>query len=203
MDDPDVDPRQRQAALEGLDRLNRWPGQRVPVLKGLSRLLGPPTGGTRRLVELGAGSGALARWLAPRLEGLGHRVEVLATDLSAAEGVQVLDALGPSLPEADIYFSNLMLHHLDDAAVSSMLAAQARRSRIGFAHFDLRRHWLHYYGAAVLLRLSRMPDIIVQDGARSIQQGFTRGELLALGAGLDVRVRAQGLFRWMLSWRRA
>jgi|SRR5665213_525361 len=204
MDLPGLAPEERMQALKGLHRLSRWPGQRGPILRGLAAMLGRPQSRTRRLIEVGAGSGHLSSWLAPRLKDLGHTVELLATDREAAEGVLSLDALSRDLPEADIYFSNLMLHHLEDADVKMMLSRQAAVSRVGLVHFDLHRHWAHYYGAWFFLRTARMPGIVLQDGSLSIQQGYTRAELmdLAEGASLSVRIDWNFPFRWMLSWRR-
>ncbi|HTB23648.1 MAG TPA: hypothetical protein VK914_13205 [bacterium] len=195
---------ERQAALQGLDRISRWPGQRAPLLRGLAALLGKPAPRVRRLVEVGAGSGRLASWVGLRLRALGHRVEVIATDREACEGVSKMDALARPLPEADIYFSNLLLHHLDDADVRTMFGLQAAASRVGLLHCDLHRHWAHFHGAGFFLRAARMPDIILEDGAGSIQQGFTRRELEALALGLPAaQVDWTFPFRWMLTWRRS
>lgn len=203
MDTPDLDARERQEALLGLDRLARWPGQRAPLLGALERLLGRPQAGTRKLVELGAGSGSLSRWMARELAQRGHRVEVQATDLNPGEGVSSLDVLAPSLPEADIYFSNLLLHHLDDAVLPGMLARQAAASRLGLAHYDLHRHWAHLQAARLILWCSRMPDIVRQDGSLSIRQGFSRAELLALVRDLPgAQVAWHPPFRWLLTWHR-
>jgi len=205
MDSEGLAPAERQAALDGLERIGRWPGQRAPVLKELASLLGRPQPGTRRLVEVGAGSGHLAQWVGVRLRAMGHSVEVLATDREPAEGVTRLDALDRGLPEADIYFSNLMLHHLEDADVRTMFGRQAAASRLGLLHCDLHRHWAHYYGAGFLLWAAGMPDIIRQDGASSIQQGFTRAELGDLAESVlpGARIEWHFPFRWILTWRKS
>jgi hypothetical protein len=204
MDAAGLAPDERQAALDGLDRIGRWPGQRGPILRALASRLGRPQPGLRRLVEVGAGSGQLARWLAERLAARGHRVEVLPTDREAAPGVARLDAVAGTLPEADVYYSNLLLHHLEDGDAQAMLRRQASACRLGLLHFDLQRHPIHFYGARVILAAAGMPAIIRQDAASSIQQGFTRAELLALAAPLPgAGVHWQCPFRWMLAWRRS
>lgn len=202
MDQRGLPKAERDAALAGLDRLSAWPGQRGPLLAALQRLLGRPSAQRRRLIELGAGSGHLSAWLQGRLRSRGHRLDVVATDRRGARGVKALDALGP-LPKADIYFSNLLLHHLDDRDAAKSLQAQARASRLGLAHYELQRHWAHYYGAAALLPLARMPAIVQGDGLRSIQQGYHRAELAALAAGLPgASVHWRFPCRWLLTWRR-
>jgi hypothetical protein len=201
MDDPRLDPAEHQAALEGLERISRWPGQREPLLRAVLGLLGPATSRRVRVIEVGAGSGHLAAWMRRRLGSLGYRAEVLASDRVAAPGVRRLDALSTRLPEADVYCSNLLLHHLPDDGVQRMLRAQSRASRRGWAHYDLHRHWLHFYGASFLLRAAGLPRINWSDGLRSIQQGFRREELLALApAGAAVSWHAP--FRWCLRWQR-
>lgn len=203
MDQADLPAAERRAALDGLERVAAWPGQRGPILEALLGLLGPPHGRRWRLVEVGAGNGNLARWLGAQLGARGHRVELLATDLTPAPGVRHLDAVRGRLPEADVYYSNLMLHHLPDAAVTTMLERQARACGRGLLHFDLQRHWAHFYGALALFAATGMPPIIRHDGMRSIQQGFSRAELRALARPLGgVRVDWTAPFRWRLSWRR-
>ena len=204
MDASDLPARERQQALLGLERIATWPGQRAPLLRALLALLGPPSDRRRKLVEVGAGSGSLAPWLQARLAQHGHQVEVLATDRVAAPGVRRLDALRGPLPEADIYFSNLFLHHLPDDKLSRMLQRQAAACRVGLAHFDLHRHALHYYPAAALIQVARLPRINLVDGLRSIQQGYTRVELQALASRLPgAQVRWSFPFRWMLTWQRS
>jgi hypothetical protein len=204
MDSAGLDPVERQAALDGLRTISTWPGQRGPILRALAELLGRPKPGIRRLIEVGAGSGHLSQWVASRLRALGHTVEVLATDLEATGGVTQMDALSTALPEADIYFSNLMLHHLEDADVQTMFQRQAAVSRVGVLHYDLHRHWAHFYGARFLLKAGGLPEIVRSDGATSIQQGFSRRELRALAepALPKARITWHFPFRWLLTWKR-
>jgi hypothetical protein len=204
MDRPGLPKAERDAALAGLERLSAWPGSRGPLLESVRGLLGPPDGKRRRLVELGAGGGGLARWLAARMAALGHRAEVLATDLVAAPGVRRLDALSGRLPAADLYYSNLMLHHLDDDGVARLLRRSARASALGVVHIDVQRHWLHYYGAVALLGLGGFDPINQIDARLSIQQGYTRAEMEALARGLGpgAALTWHVPFRWRLAWKR-
>jgi hypothetical protein len=204
MDRPGISKAERDVALAGLDRLSAWPGSRAPLLGSVRALLGPPDGKRRRLVELGAGGGALSRWLARSLAGLGYRAEVLATDRVGAPGVRRLDALAGRLPAADLYFSNLVLHHPPDAGVRRLLERSAQASARGCVHIDIQRHWLHYYGAMALLKLAGLPRINRADARLSIQQGYTRREWLGLARGLGEGAEAtwQFPFRWRLAWKR-
>ena len=200
MDLPGLDPSEREAALRGIEEISHWPGQRRPLLMALLRVIGPASG-RLKLVELGAGSGHLSRWVALELARRGFEAEVLPTDLFPHPSVEKLDCLDPALPEADLYFSSLLLHHLDDASVSSMLALHASKARLGFAHFDLQRSLLHFYLAKARIALAGLPRINQIDALLSIQQGYSRRELRDL-AGPGPKIRWSFPFRWMLEWRR-
>jgi hypothetical protein len=204
MDRPGLPKSERDAALAGLERLSAWPGTRGPLLSSVRKLLGPPDRKRRRLVELGAGGGSLSRWLAASLEGLGYRAEVLATDLVAAPGVRKLDALSGRLPAADLYFSNLLLHHLEDDGVRRLLERSAGASARGSVHLDLQRHWIHHYGAMAMVALAGLPRINRVDARLSIQQGYSREEWMGLARGLGPGAEAgwQFPFRWRLAWKR-
>jgi hypothetical protein len=225
MDEKGLPAWEREAALQGLEEISTWWGQRQPLLKAVLELLGPPNTKRLRLVEVGAGSGHTARWMSGELLKRGYRAEVLATDLHPIRpphreygwggsrpaptifpgvGVRRLDALRGRLPDADLYYSNLFLHHLPDAALPQLFARQARASRLGFVHYDLQRHWAHFYGASLRLRWAGLPRINWTDGLRSIQQGYTRADLSALAAAgvAGVRLRWCLPCRWMLTWKR-
>ena len=204
MDADDLPAWEHALALQGLEKISKWWGQRQPLLIAIEQLLGPPPSKPLRLVEVGAGSGDSARWLEHQLQLRGYRAKVIATDLRPAPGVRRLDALRGRLPKADIYYSNLFLHHLPDAALAPLFSRLAGASRIGFAHFDLQRHWAHFYGASALIRLAGLPRINWVDGLRSIQQGYGRTELQAFAnAGVkDAKLSWIGPFRWKLTWKR-
>jgi hypothetical protein len=195
---------ERQEALLGIERISHWPGQRAPLLNTLQRILGPPGPKRLKLIELGAGSGHLARWISGELAARGYDAEVLATDLVAHAGVKKLDCLKGTLPAADLYYSSLLLHHLKDEEVARMLRLQAAKARLGFVHFDLQRNLLHFYLAKILTRLGGFHRINQVDALRSIQQGYIRSELKALSsaAGLASDIRWSFPFRWLLSWKR-
>jgi hypothetical protein len=204
MDDPGLDPALRQAALDGIERISHWMGQRRPLLKAILSILGPPGQGRLKLIEVGAGNGHLSRWIAAELALRHYDAEVRPSDLEPSPGVDRLDCLSEDLPEADLYFSNLLLHHLGDWQVCVMLRSQAKASRLGFVHFDLQRSWLHWQLARLRTRLAGLHPINLMDALLSIQQGFTRPELEGLGrsAGLDLRVHWSFPFRWLVSLRK-
>lgn len=201
MDEPGLDPEMRALAFKGIERISGWWGQKKPLLREITRLLGPAKPGRLKLVEVGAGSGHLSRWIEGGLRAEGYDAEVLATDLWAGPGVQALDCLSESLPEADLYFSSLLLHHLGDWDLCRMLQHQEKASRLGWVHFDLHRHLLHYLAARFRTRLAGLPEINQVDALLSIQQGYTRRELQGLlkAAGVEAEIIWSLPCRWLIS----
>jgi hypothetical protein len=206
MDEPGLDPALHAEALRGIEATSHWWGQRKPLLREIIRVLGAgrPAAGpyaARRfkLIEVGAGSGHMSRWIEGELKARGFDAEVLATDLVPGPGVEKLDCREETLPEADIYFSNLMLHHLQDWEAVRMLRHQFKASRLGVIHFEIQRHFLHYYAAKS--QLGSLPRINQVDALLSIQQAFSRAELRALpqAAGIPYRLRWSLPFRWLLT----
>jgi hypothetical protein len=194
----------RAEALKGIETISHWWGQRKPLLREILEILGPPSGRRVKLIEVGAGSGHLSRWISAELLNRGYDAEVTATDLSPSPGVQILDCTNQDQPEADLYFSSLLLHHLGDWEACQMLVAQARCARLGFVHFDLQRHCLHYALAFFRIRLAGLAPINQVDALLSIQQGYSYSELSALphAVALKTRIRWSWPFRWLLTWKR-
>ena len=105
---------------------------------------------------------------------------------------------------ADIYFSSLLLHHLDDQQVVQMFRLHARLSRLGFVHFDLQRSFFHFYLAKLRIGLARLHYINQIDALRSIQQSYTRADLMVLlraSALASFKLRWSFPFRWLAVWR--
>ena len=185
MDRPDLEPALRQQALVGLARLRRIFLRPGPLLRAMVRILPPPAERTLRIVELGAGTGELSAWIGRALERTGRRVEMVATDRIAAPGVRALDCTGSvGWMEADLYFSNLLLHHLGVDEIRRTLAMQGRHARHGSVHLDLVRTGLSYYTSRLFLPLLRYPRIIQSDALLSIQAAFTVLEMRGLADGV-------------------
>ena len=203
MDDPALDPALREEALKGIEAISHWAGQRRPLLREILGLLGKPAR-KYRLIEIGAGSGHLSRWVEAELKKRGYEAEVLATDIFPYPGVGILDGSRGPLPEADIYFSSLVLHHLGDWQACRMMLLQSQAAKIGFVHFELRRHWLYFQLVKLAVKAARLHPINQIDALLSVQQSFTRQEIktFATATGLKIRVKASLPFRWLLTWRR-
>jgi len=125
----------------------------------------------------------------------------------AAESIQVFirqaDVLIDPLPEADIVFCSLFVHHLDGPDIVTLLTrmreAAARRVIVD----DLRRSragvWLAHVGCRLLTR----SPIVHFDGPVSVEGALTPGELrdLAAQAGMEgVTIRPYWPQRMLMTW---
>ena len=185
MDRSDLDPALRQESLDGLARLRRFFLRPGALLVAMVRILPPPSDRTLRIVELGAGSGELSAWLGRALVRTGRRVEMVATDRVAGPGVRAFDCTGTDgWMEADLYISNLLLHHLGVDEIRRSLGTQGRHARYGSVHLDVVRTGLSYYLCRLFLPLLRYPRINQSDALLSIQAAFTIQEMRALANGI-------------------
>jgi SAM-dependent methyltransferase len=180
-----------RASRRDLRRINTVMLQ-ARILAGLltAHVSQPP----RRIVELGCGDGhatlAVMRKVAPAWPGgrltlvdaqpvvcrrvlaemsaLGWAVEVVTAD--------VFDWLGQA-PHQDLAIANLFLHHFDGAALSRLLYALARLSRM-FVATEPRRSTLALI-AARSVRAIGANAVTRHDAAASVRAGFRDAELTA------------------------
>jgi len=181
MDRTDLDPTLRDQALQGLQRLRRIFLRPGPLLEAIDRTLPTSNGRTFRLVELGSGTGTLCDWIGSELRRRGRRVEMVATDKMEAPGVERFDGASQGgWKDADLFFSNLFLHHLAEGDIRQSLARQFQHSRLGYIHLDLVRGAVSYYLTRVFMPLLGYSRIIQSDGLLSIQAAFVAKELEAV-----------------------
>ncbi|MGH9392965.1 MAG: methyltransferase domain-containing protein [Terriglobales bacterium] len=161
------------------------------------------------LLDVGAGTGEMAHYIANELCLAGAPVRAVALDrrsshLGAGAGLRVAgDAC--RLPFADASFDlvtcNLFLHHFHDQpgapAATRLLRELARVARRAVLVNDLQRGWIPW---AVIQALSpRFSRITRHDGPRSVAQAYTRQELAALARGCGfTRFRAVRLWPYRL-----
>jgi hypothetical protein len=146
------------------------------------------------LVDLGGGDGrfllGVARRMAQRWPGI--RVMIAdRQDTVSAETRAGFTALGwrcdvlqgdifQTLPqlEPDIVTANLFLHHLDEAALTRLLALVAARAK-GFAACEPRRSGFALLGAHMVGVLGAN-DVTRHDAVASVRAGFRESDLSAL-----------------------
>lgn len=207
-------------ALRDLDRVNR-------LLLGLGaarralvpRIVASCDGGSEEapvaVLDLGAGSGWMARAVARAAARRGARVRLTILDrrithlavaaerLCAAERPQRVAASVEALPfrdgAFDWTFSNLVFHHFGGRTNRRVLGEMLRCARRGAAVVDLRRSGLARWLVRLLFPLLGIGRVARYDGLLSLAQSWKIAEIEELVAGLRVvELRRRFPFRWSL-----
>lgn len=215
MDSPNLDEDRHRHALDALGRINRL-SRTAPQLWAEARHALRPDGPVQ-VVDVACGGGDVAL----ALEAMGRRrgvdLEVTGCDASGvalqraaerrdANGLRArfvqLDALHEPLPSADIVYSTLFLHHLDEADAVRLLAKMADAARRMLIVQDLERTLVGWILAFVGVHVLTRSPVAHTDGPRSVRGAFTRAEAagLARRAGLEARVRRCWPSRYSLVW---
>jgi 2-polyprenyl-3-methyl-5-hydroxy-6-metoxy-1,4-benzoquinol methylase len=220
MDQPDLEQRRHDLALQGLARINWWSGSaRIlwPAIRDLARQLKPEP---VRILDVASGAGDVPIRLWHKARRARAQVLIDGCDISStavtfanhraqAEHAQVgffqWDALEKPLPDGyHIVTSSLFLHHLEEDQAVALLGRMGRAARNLVLVNDLRRNWLGFVLAYLGTRLLSTSRIVHIDGPRSVEAAFTRSEALELArrAGLaNPSVAARWPFRFLLASR--
>lgn len=226
LDDPGADPTTVRSSLRHIARSNRWFGGWWAVRRGLERVLGDraigrsgdwgpgaPTPSSLTLLDVGCGSGDLAR-LATRwarqqgiaLTALGVERHRTAAAVSRDAGVSTMLACASSLPlrdgSVDIVVASQLVHHLAEDAIIDFLRAADRLARVGVIIADLRRSRLAEAGFWAGSRAFGFDAATRADGITSVRRGFSASALTGLlrRAGLTARVERTPGFRLVATW---
>ncbi len=220
MDDPNLDPALHRQALRGLKRIN-WVTNSIRAvwqeIKTLSKSYSSSS--PLSILDVACGSGdsliqigklAKAADFDVRLTGMDiSPVAIASTSLNARKANVELatiesDALSEQpLPQHDVVFCSLFLHHLDDSQALLLL----RKMKSGGKHLvlvsDLLRSWSGYLLAVAGTRLLSRSRIVHIDGPRSVEAAFTEGEFQKLCGEAEMANGAvrgfwpqRFLFRW-------
>lgn len=191
-----------------------WINQHLGGLSSWRRLLAAwraaepaPPPAAISLLDLGAGTGEMAAFIAAELRGCGYAVRPIALDrmpshLSAVAGPAGLAADALRLPfpatAVDLVTCNLFLHHFHDSpgdpAATRLLREMARVARHAILINDLERAWIPY--AAIRLLSLRFSRITRHDGPRSVAQAYTLPELHRLAAAALPGWRGRAFRLW-------
>jgi hypothetical protein len=195
------------AARRDLQRVHRAMGTRAIVARALQALTAEhPLGAPLRLLELGAGDGSLMLEVAQKFKNRWPVVECTLLDrldLVRAATIERYAALGwkaaprvidvfdwaaspeptrPGAPPAwDLIVCNLFLHHFEGAALDTLLAAIAGRSRCFFA-CEPRRAPLALAGSHLIAAIGAHA-VTREDAVLSVNAGFQGQEISALWPG--------------------
>ena len=216
LDDPDLPPDEMRRSLEDLRLVNRrWGGSRALARRLLERLDaadGSPEGAGRRdrilIVDVGAGSGDVARRLESSLREAGRDARVFPLDLqwrhlaagrAMARGpVAAAAADAFRLPLAtrsvDLAVSTLFFHHFSPQENAGILGELSRVARRGFAVLDLRRSFVPWAFVAVAGRAVFRARISVEDGVASVRQAYTPAEAESIARAVAPGSAARRVF---------
>lgn len=170
--------------------------------------------GPLTLLDVGSGTGDIARAVSRALAGRGVPTHTFAVEQSFILGMiarpetdEVIAGDALCLPirsrSVDVVICSQVLHHFDDQRARVLISELDRVSRIGVVIGELQRDAL----AAALFRAVapalRFHPVTVHDGLLSIQRGFLEPELQALvqsAVPRDVIVRRRFPFRLTARW---
>jgi hypothetical protein len=99
---------------------------------------------------------------------------------------QRVDVLHDPIPEGDILIANLFLHHLSDADATSVLARMRASGRLGGVVSDLVRSRWAFSLLRLFLPVFARSAVTVSDGLTSVQQAFSKDEMLAMARAAGI-----------------
>jgi len=221
MDDPALDAQRHFAALQGLERINRWSGSLDILWPSLSALARKEPNRTLRVLDIATGAGDMPIGLSLRARKARMQIQVDGCDRSArtvayaherAEQAGVacqffpLDVLRDDLPgDYDVILSSLFLHHLENEQAAVLLESMARCAGKLVLISDLLRTRSGLLLAYCATRLLTSSEVVRADGPQSVRAAFTLAEVRALAA----RARLNGCTvtpcrpcRFLLTWCR-
>lgn len=204
-----------EATLRDIARVNARLGGRAAAAFGLEALLnGKRPGSPLTLLDVGAGSGDIARHLVRRAARLGVTLAPLAVErhpvaarLCLAAGIASVVGDGASLPlpdrSVDVVLASQLLHHLTPESGAALVGELGRVARVGVIVADLRRHLVAAAGFWLAAHAMRLHPVTRRDGVTSVRRGFTRRELSDLlgAAGVRAAVHRRPGYRLVAVWR--
>jgi ubiquinone/menaquinone biosynthesis C-methylase UbiE len=212
MDDPAVDPAELARNFDDIERANRWFGGRAPVLREVF------ASAAESLLDVGCGSGDIARALRAEARRRGRRLDVVGLDhsqtvLAIARARSQGDASlrfvhgdGTALPfpdrSFDIVTCNLALHHFEPDEAVAVLREMRRVARTAPLVCDLLRSKLAHAAARLYVSLLATSPLTRNDAPLSVRRAYTpvEAEDLARRAGWRAPVaKPLPFFRLMLS----
>jgi 2-polyprenyl-3-methyl-5-hydroxy-6-metoxy-1,4-benzoquinol methylase len=219
MDDPALEAERHFAALQGLERINRWSGSLDilwPTLSGIAR---EEPDRTLRVLDVGTGSGdipiglnlrAAQRRIRLRVDGCDRSERTVAYARKRAEQAGVacrffrLDVLLDDLPaDYHVILSSLFLHHLETEQAATLLERMAGAAGRSVLVSDLLRTRSGLLLAYCATRLLTTSEVVRADGPQSVRAAFTLDEVKSLAA----RARLDGCTvttcrpcRFLLAW---
>jgi SAM-dependent methyltransferase len=195
LDEPDLPSEEMSQSLEDLELVNRTL-RSSRLLANRLRSLGEGSGAWRpTILDVGAGSGGVARDLAAGLARRGNLANVIALDLQwrhLASGrarsngqpqpATAADVFSLPFPDhaVDWVVSTLLFHHFSPEQNVHLLRELARVARRGLLLLDLRRNRVPLFFLWFAGRVLFKTRVSIQDGVASIHQAYTLEEARAI-----------------------
>jgi 2-polyprenyl-3-methyl-5-hydroxy-6-metoxy-1,4-benzoquinol methylase len=212
MDDPEASSDELFRVYRELEIINRRLGGHGVSREGIETLV--PEGPVQ-VLDVGAGGGDFARYLADWGRRTGRGVEVQGLELTPSaveyarlhsgryEGLRFSHGDLHDQPDGawDVVHMSLTLHHFDDQEAVRMLEGMARVARRGVVVNDLHRAAIAYGAIKVLTGVLSRSRLVRNDAPLSVNRAFLRSELseLCRQAGLTVhRLAWRPMYRWLL-----
>lgn len=214
LDDPATDPALRLRSIRDVVRSNALLGGTRAVLAELARIL-PTLGARATLLDVGTGLADIPRRAGTQAERKG----VVLTTIGLDEAESLLSAVANDLdgrvrgdvrrlPFADgaieVVTCSQLLHHFDDAEITSVLRELDRVASGHVVVSDLRRSWLGACGFWLVSWPLRFHRVTRHDGFVSVLRGFTAEELarhVLAATGRRAEVRRHLGYRITATWR--
>ena len=205
-------PREVEAALGDLRRINRWFGGSATTA-GLLRRVAEKAGRKRiSVLDVGAGPGEAVLESRKALAQNGIELRISLIDRAATHlprnGVPLIVGEAMSLPIAansvDVVTCSLLLHHLEPEGIVTFMDEALRVSRIAVVINDLKRAAAHLalvYAGFPLFR-SRLTR---HDAVASVRRAYTQeelGEILGRTSSGKVEISGHYLYRvGAIAWK--
>jgi SAM-dependent methyltransferase len=184
--------------LKDMSRINRWLGGNTALTRHLYPLLRRRrvSQQSTTLVDLGGGSGAMARMITrwgsqQQIELRAIPLDLEMRHLCAASSQNGLQGDALTLPFADrsvdYFTSSLFLHHLSPPQIIRLLRETARCARRAIVMSDLVRGYLPLVAFHLVRPVFARHPITFHDGLLSVRRAYRPDELLVLAheAGLS------------------
>lgn len=217
LDSADCPPREVEASLRDLCRINRWFGGVATTRKLIERVAIATGQKHFSVLEVAAGFGEVPRIAGQQLVRKGITLEVTHLDCRASHLVRghrsvVADALALPFPDGsfDLVSCSLFAHHLEPADLARFATEALRVSRCAVLINDLVRHPMHLalvYAGFPLMRsyVSRV------DGLASVRRAYVPEEMRRIlssasqnGSAPRMEISRYYLFRMgVIVWKRA
>jgi len=217
LDSADCPPREIEASLRDLSRINRWFGGVATTRKLIERVASVTGRKHFSVLEVAAGFGEVPKIASQQLARKGITLDVTHLDrapshLLPGNRAVVADALALPFPDAsfDLVSSTLFAHHLEPDELARFAAEALRVTRSAVLINDLIRHPLHValvYGGFPLMRsyVSRF------DGVASVRRAYVPEEMRRIlasaspnGLAPRLEISRHYLFRMgVIVWKKA